>query len=607
MSPAEIDSRQISDAEAHTPLLSHIFPFLTKDISRLPDASEIQHPVAEVVTDTPAVNNSEITAVATSPEPDNMPLPPPSDDDQEITAIVGSLGSIEEPSASSAEAYYHQIPDAETLATNLSHVFPFLLKDTSLSPEATKVLAKSEAAQVPSEAAPVMIIEVAVVDTLLERDSSPVPSFSNNSQEDSGFTQPVAGDEESKASLAELYGHRILDAEMRSAPLSHIFPFLLEDASSALEPLEVHNTSATISSDPTPTGDPKVTTLDTSFESDVLLLPPTYKEIQQSPSGEEAIIYFDSKESEESSAKVVEMVAAPLSHVFPFMANKDSSKLDSCGAPVVEPYDASPTTIFENAAKETLLNPDNLLLLSSSDNIQEVSTSLQSVAHDDESPVFFCEIDKPQISGPETSAVPLSHVFPFLSQKASISQELPEAKNSSTLVLNDPTPAADIKDTTNEDSPQESGNAVPLPSSSDDIPQQVSSEDDSLQVVLYEPRPHWFNILMLFARTLKRATNMLHKRTSVEPAVTEEVTPHEVCLDIPNDLDLIPNRPDFNEFYFGKSTIYVGKQGIKVAKAAVQVGMLPIHAGVGLVKTPYKAAKTGWKIGSWAWSRFLRR
>jgi len=612
MSPAGIDSHRISDAEAHAPLLSHIFPFLTKDISWLPDVSELQHPAAEVVTDAPAVNNSEVATVDTSPEPDNMPLPSPSDDDQEVTATVGSLGNIEEPRASSAEVYYYQVSDAETLATNLSHVFPFLLKDASLSPEAVEVLAQTESAQVPSEAASVTTIEVAGVDTSLECDSMPVLSFSHESREDSGFIQPVADDEESEASLTEFYGHQISDAETPSPPLSHIFPFLLKDASSAPEPLQVHNISATISRDLTPTRDLKVTMLDTSFESDDVLLPPTSKELQQSSSGEEATIRFDRNESEKSSAEIdinqisdAETLVAPLSHVFPFLAKNDSPKPDP-GAPTVDHTHVSPTTNFENATKDPPLNTDNLLVLSPSDNMQEDSASLQSVAHDDESPIFFCEIDKHQISSPETSAVPLSHVFPFLSQNASTSQELSEAQNTSTVVLNDPTPATDIKNASNENTPSGSGDAVPLPSSPEDIPQQASSEDDSKQAVLYEPRPRWFNILMLFARTLKRATNILHKSTSVEPTATE-ILPHEVNLDIPDNLDLIPNRPDFNEFYFGKSTIYVGKQGIKVAKAAVQVGMLPVHAGVEVAKTPYKAAKTGWKIGNWAWSRFVRR
>jgi len=514
----------------------------------------------------------------------------------------------------SAEIERNQISDAETLATPLSHVFPFLLKDASLSPEAAEVFLHTDSAKVPSEAALVMITDVAGVDTSPDCDNMPVPSFSQKSREDATFIQPVADDEESEASLTELYDHQIPDAETPSSLLSHIFPFLLKDASSVPDSLEVHNTSATISNDPTPTGDLTVSTLDTSLKSDNVLLPPTSKELPQSSLGEEATIRFDSNESEESSAEVdinqisvAETLAVPLSHVFPFLATNDLLKPDSSGAPTVEPHHASPTTIFENATKDTPSNPDNLLLLSSSDNIQEDSVSLQSTTHDDESPMFFCEIDKHEDSGQETSAVPLSHVFPFLSQNASTSQEPTEAQNTSTVVSNDPTPAAETKNDRNENTPSGSGDAFPLPSSSDDIPQQPSSEDDSKQVVLYEPRPRWFNILMLFARTLKRAANILHKSTPVEPAVTEEVVPDKVKLDIPEDLDLIPNRPDFNEFYFGKSTIYVGKQGIKVAKAAVQVGMMPVHAGVEVAKTPYKAAKTGWKIGNWAWSRFVGR
>lgn len=516
-------------------------------------------------------------------------------------------------STSSAEIERNQISDAETLATPLSHVFPFLLKDASLSPEAAEVFLHTESAKVPSEAALVMITDVAGVDTSPDCDNMPMPSFSQKSREDAAFIQLVADDAESEASLTELYDHQIPDAETPSSLLSHIFPFLLKDASSVPDSLEVHNTSATISSDPTPTGNLKEATLDTSFESDIALLPPTSKELHQSSSGEEATIGFDSNESEESFSGVdinqisdAETLAAPFSHVFPFMAESASSKTDSSQASAVEPDPVSPTAIFEEATKDSPLNPDDLLLLSSSDK-QEDSASLRSMAHGAKSCTFFCETDKHQVSGSETSAIPLSHVFPFLSKNASISQEPSKAQHPSTVQSNDPTPAADTKSASNETIFSTSDNAVYLLWSPNDIPQQPSSAEDSLQLVLYEPRPHWFNFLMLFARTLKRATNILHKSTPVEPVVTEEVTPHHVRLDILNDLDLIPNRPDFNEFYFGKSTIYVGKQGIKVAKAAVQVGMMPVHAGVEVAKTPYKAAKTGWKIGNWAWSRFMGR
>lgn len=516
-------------------------------------------------------------------------------------------------STSSAEMERNQISDAETLATPLSHVFPFLLKDASLSPEAAEVLLQTESAEVRSEAAPITTIKAAGVDNSVECDNMPVPSFSHKSREDSIFIQPVADDEELEASLTELYDHQISGADIPSPRLSHIFPFLLKDASSVPGSLEVNITSTAISSDLTATEDSKVPTIDTFFESDNVLLPPASKEIPQSLSGEEETVQSDSNEAKESSTEVdiyqisdAETLETPLSHVFPFMAKSASSKTDSSEAPAAEPYHASPTTNFEIATNDTPLNQDDLLLLSSSDEFQNDSASIQSAAHGDESCTFFCEIDKHQISSPEISAVPLSHVFPFLSQNASISQEPSEAQYPSTVVSNDPTPAAETKNATNENTPSGSDDAVPLPSSSDDTPQQSSSVDDSLQVVLYEPRPRWLNILMLFARTLKRATNILHKSTPVEPFVTEEVTPHQVRLDIPNDLDLIPNRPDFNEFYFGKSTIFVGKQGIKIAKAAVQVGMMPVHAGVEVAKTPYKAAKTGWKIGSWAWTRFVR-
>lgn len=516
-------------------------------------------------------------------------------------------------STSSAEIEPIEISCKETLPTPLSHVFPFLLKDASLSPEAAEILVQTEPAQVLSEATPVMTIEVAGVDNSLECDKMPMPSFSHKSPEDSAFINHLADDEELEASPTEIHSYQISDVETPSPPLSHIFPFLLGDTSSASESLKVHNTLATISSDPAPTGDFKVTALDTSFESNDVLLAPTSKKLPQSSTRQKVTIRFDSNESKKSSAEVdsnqisnAETLAAPLSHVFPFLAKNDSPKRDSPGVSAVEPDYASPTKNLEIATKDTPLDPYNLVQLSSSDSVQENSASSQSVAHVDESPMFFCKIDKPQISGPETSAVPLSHVFPFLLQHASTSQDSGEAQIASTTVSNDLTPAADTKASI-DNTPPKFDDVVPPPSSSDDISQQPSSEDDSLQVVLYESRPHWFNILMLFARTLKRATNILHKNIPVEPAVTEEVTPHEVCLDIPNDLDLIPNRPDFNEFYFGKSTIYVGKQGIKVAKAAVQVGMLPVHAGVEVVKTPYKAAKTGWKIGNWAWSRFVRR
>ena len=564
----------------------------------LPELVFQEAPIQNVRATLKSPHESNLTTSQAQKHPDAQP------------PMLDSDGS----STSSAEIERDQISSAETPATPLSHVFPFLLKDTSLSPKAAEVLLHTGSKKVPSEAAPVITTEVAGVDISPDCDNMPVPSFSQMSREDAAFIQPLSDDEESEASLTELYGHQISDAEMPSSPLSHIFPFLLKDASSAPESLVVYNTSATTSTDPTPTGDLTVSTLDTSLKPDNVLLPPTSKELPQSSLGEEATIRFDSNEPGESSAEVginqisvAETLAVPLSHVFPFLAKNDLLKPDSSGAPTVEPHHASPTTIFENATKDTPSNPDNLLLLSSSDNIQEDSASSQSTTHDDESPMFFCEIDKHEDSGQETSAVPLSHVFPFLSQNASTSQDPTEAQNTSTVVSNDPTPAAETKNDRNENTPSGSRDAVPLPSSSDDILQQASSEDDSKQVVLYEPRPRWFNILMLFARTLKRATNILHKSTPVEPAVTEEVVPDKVKLDIPEDLDLIPNRPDFNEFYFGKSTIYVGKQGIKVAKAAVQVGMMPVHAGVEVAKTPYKAAKTGWKIGDWAWSRFMRR
>ena len=145
----------------------------------------------------------------------------------------------------------------------------------------------------------------------------------------------------------------------------------------------------------------------------------------------------------------------------------------------------------------------------------------------------------------------------------------------------------------------------PLRASSEEPLQESTSDSDSMHIVLYEPRPRWFNILMLFARSLKRATYLLYKSgLTVGEAVNAS---GDADVGAPKDLDLLSDSPEFDEDYFGKSTIYVGKQGIKVAKAAVQVGMMPVQAGMEVAKTPYKAMKTTWKVGKWAWSRFGRR
>lgn len=575
MSPAEIDNHRISDAEAHTPLLSHIFPFLIKDLSALPGVTELPDPTPEVTTDAPAVHNSVVSTTNTSPESAHMSLSSSSDNYQETATADRRKEDMIEPSESSVEVYYHQIHDVETLTTSLSHIFPYLLKDILPSHE-------------------VIGLPMGSIEVLSDADPTAVE-----------YVEDINGLSEL---FDEIHYHQISDVKTITTSLSHVFPFLLEEAPHSQDPSVVQLSSAEEAANAPPITKSEIAILDASSQPKETPLPPFWHDV---PGSVQSVV--DGEKSTTSSAEIffhqisdAETSATPLSHVFPFLAKNDLPEPDSSGPPTVEPNHASSDTRFEVVTKDRPLNTDNVPHASSYDELPNESASKTSEAHGDTSCTLFCEIDKPQISGLETSTVPLSHVFPFLSHKVSTSQDAGEVQNPSTEVSSNPTPTTDTKNVSNENATPQSDNVAPPPSSRDDTQQQPSSEDNSLQVVLYEPRPHWFNILMLFARTLKRATSILHKSTPVKPSATE-IAPHKVNLDIPDNLDLIPNRPDFNEFYFGKSTIYVGKQGIKVAKAAVQVGMLPVHAGVEVAKTPYKAAKTGWKIGSWAWSRFVRR
>ena len=209
-----------------------------------------------------------------------------------------------------------------------------------------------------------------------------------------------------------------------------------------------------------------------------------------------------------------------------------------------------------------------------------------------------------QVSAALTPPTPLSPNLPAISEEVSFIPYTPELHESLAAVSDHKTPVTGAE-MASSNSSLNVDVRNPLPASSEEPIQESTSDSDSMQIVLYEPRPRWFNILMLFARSLKRATYLLYKSG---PTVGEAIIASEDAdVGAPKDLDLLSDSPDFDENYFGKSTIYVGKQGIKVAKAAVQVGMMPVHAGMEVAKTPYKAMKTTWKVGKWAWSRFGRR
>ena len=209
-----------------------------------------------------------------------------------------------------------------------------------------------------------------------------------------------------------------------------------------------------------------------------------------------------------------------------------------------------------------------------------------------------------QVSAALTPPTPLSPNLPATSEELSVVPDTSELRGLLAAVADYNTPVTGA-DMASSNSSLNADDRNPLPASPEEPLQGSTSDSDSMQIVLYEPRPRWFNILMLFARTLKRATYLLYKSG---PTVGEAVNAPEVAdVGASRDLDLLSDSPDFDENYFGKSTIYVGKQGIKVARAAVQVGMMPVHAGMEVAKTPYKAMRTTWKVGKWAWSRFGRR
>ena len=246
-------------------------------------------------------------------------------------------------------------------------------------------------------------------------------------------------------------------------------------------------------------------------------------------------------------------------------------------------------------------NRNKLIALQAEEDHEPTSAALNSNA----SSTGSAEIDAHPVSDVDTPVTPLSPAFSTVLKETS-TEPIPVESQIGSAAESAESPCANSSEIPCEDSsPVAEDNDLSAPM--DEQPQESTTKDDTKQVVLYEPRPRWFNILMVFARTLKHATTMLHKSKSVEPAAHGAATPQNVKVDIPEDVDLMSHRPDFNECHFGTSTIYVGKQGIKVAKAAVQVGMMPVHAGVEVAKTPFKAAKTTWKIGNWAWSRFVRR
>ena len=180
---------------------------------------------------------------------------------------------------------------------------------------------------------------------------------------------------------------------------------------------------------------------------------------------------------------------------------------------------------------------------------------------------------------------------------------------SKTKVFWEATPPTDLEASSN-DTPTDLDNLDPLAPSAVEPAQGPpdGANADCTEVILYEPQPRWYKILMLLAGSLKRASTLLHKSPRAEPIVNEEVaTAHKADFSIPGDIDLIPSGPNFNEWYFGKPTTYVGKQGIKVAKVAGGVAMMPVKAGVGMVKMPFRAVKTTWQVGKWARSRFFGR
>ena len=209
-----------------------------------------------------------------------------------------------------------------------------------------------------------------------------------------------------------------------------------------------------------------------------------------------------------------------------------------------------------------------------------------------------------QVSAALTPPTPLSPNLPAISEEVSVVPDTLELQELLAVLSDHNTPVTGAE-MASSNSSLNVDDRNPLPTSSEEPLQESTSDSDSMQIVLYEPRPRWFNILMLFARSLKRATYLLYKSG---PTVSEAVNASENAdVGAPEDLNLLSDSPEFDEDYFGKSTIYVGKQGIKVAKAAVQIGMMPVHAGMEVAKTPYKAMKTTWKVGKWAWSRFGRR